>query len=398
MNGRLVKRPGAPNRDDQVRLLAVDDEAAFLQTLIKRLERRGFFSCGVGTGAEALAHLEKRKVDVVLLDVRLPDINGLDVLTAIKARMPRIEVILLTGQAVTGDGVEGMRRGAFDYLSKPLEIEHLVGKIRQAWQKIQWEQEREKEAEFRSRMQEQMAATERLAALGTLAAGVAHEINNPLAIINDAAGWLKLVLRRPHLDALAEKADFEKGLGKIEQSVARARAITHQLLGFVRRPESVLSEVDMDRLVEESIQMVRREAETKGVRMARCRHDSASVRIWIDPYPLRQVLINLLTNAVHATDPGGEVTVFVEEIGDELLVTVRDNGPGIPQEILGRVFEPFYTTKPPGTGTGLGLFVSKGIVEKMGGALTVSSRLGYGTSACIRLPRTSAGPAGLNSV
>jgi signal transduction histidine kinase len=102
---------------------------------------------------------------------------------------------------------------------------------------------------------------------------------------------------------------------------------------------------------------------------------------------LRQVLINLLTNAIHATDSGGRITIILESVGDEAALTVRDTGEGIPRENLGRIFEPFFTTKSPDEGTGLGLFVTRGIIEKLGGAVNVESRIGHGSSFCVRLPK-----------
>jgi len=109
--------------------------------------------------------------------------------------------------------------------------------------------------------------------------------------------------------------------------------------------------------------------------------------IWSDPYQLRQVLLNLLTNAIHATGGGGRVTIRLEAIANKVALTVQDTGQGIPKENLERIFEPFFSTKPPGEGTGLGLFVARGIVEKLGGKIEVESRLGQGSSFQVRLPK-----------
>jgi two-component system NtrC family sensor kinase len=152
---------------------------------------------------------------------------------AIKKHHHETEVILLTGNANTQDGVEGIKSGAFDYLTKPVEFEHLLGKIVQAYDKILSDREQKAAKEYKARIEQQMIATERLAALGTLAAGVAHEINNPLAIINESAGYLKTVLQKKELAEIPHRASFDKALEKIETSVKRARTITHQLLADV---------------------------------------------------------------------------------------------------------------------------------------------------------------------
>ena len=368
------------------RLLLVDDEDDFRQTIAKRLKKRGIIPEEATTGEECLSILEKEPMDVVILDVKMPGMNGIEVLRHIRNKYPKTEVILLTGHATTNDGVEGIKSGAFDYLTKPIELEHLLGKIRQAYEKIRREEEKQKEAEFRVRMEQQMIATERLASLGTLAAGVAHEINNPLAIIKESAGWMELLLKKEELADMPRKQDFELALSKIEKGIERAKRITLQLLGFARKDDSIPAEVNLRELLEETGQLVNREMANKDIKIVQEIDDSAST-IWSDPYQLRQVLINLLTNAIHATGSGGKISITLKGIGEEIALIVKDTGQGIPKENLERVFEPFFSTKSPGQGTGLGLFVTRSIIEKWGGAIKVESQLGHGTSFQITLPK-----------
>jgi signal transduction histidine kinase len=369
-----------------IRLLLVDDEDDFRNTLAKRLIKKGISPIQAESGEKAIAVLENKHIDVVVLDVKMPGMDGIEVLGHVKKKYPKTEVIFLTGHAATQDGVEGIKSGAFDYLSKPIEFEHLFGKIKQAHEKIKREEEKLKEAEFRKYMEEQMVTTERLASLGTLAAGVAHEINNPLAIINEAAGWLKLILSKEEMAGVPRKQDFEKALDKIEKGVERAKRITSQLLGFAKKDDSVFAEVNLAELVEESVYLVKREAANKDIQIIR-EIDSDAGNIWSDAYQFRQVLINLLTNAIHATDSGGRIAIILEPVGDRIKLTVRDNGRGIPRENMKKIFEPFFSTKPPGEGTGLGLFVTRGIVEKLCGTIEVESRLGDGASFYVNLPR-----------
>jgi len=369
-----------------IRLLLVDDENDFRNTLAKRLRKKGISPMQAENGEKAIAILESNRMDVVILDVKMPGKDGIEVLGHIKKEYPKTEVIFLTGHAATQDGVEGIKTGAFDYLSKPIEFEHLLGKIKQAYEKIKREEEKLKEAAFRKYMEEQMMTTERLASLGTLAAGIAHEINNPLAIINESAGWLKLILNKKEMAGMPRKQDFENALNKIEKGIDRARRITHQFLGFAKKDDSVFAEVDLEELVEEAVHLVKREATNKVIQIVR-EIDPDTRTIWSDAYQFRQVLINLLTNAIHATDAGGQITIILEAAGDKVKLTVRDNGRGIPKENIKKIFEPFFSTKPPGEGTGLGLFVTRGIVEKLCGTIEVESRLGDGTSFYVNLPR-----------
>jgi signal transduction histidine kinase len=369
-----------------IRLLLVDDELDFRRTIAKRLSRRGIEPRQAGSGEACLSILEESPMDVVVLDVKMPGMNGIEVLEHIKRTLPRTEVILLTGYASTEDGVRGIKAGAFDYLTKPVELDHLLSKIQQAYEKCKWAEERERESEFRTKMEQQMAACERLASLGTLAAGVAHEINNPLAIIKESVGWMKLLLEKETVSSPPRKENFELALSKIEKAIERVKRITLQLLGFARKDDAIIKELNLVDVVNEALQLVEREARNKDIEIAQ-EVDAGSGPIWCDPYRLRQVLINLLTNAIQATGKGGKVTVGHRVTDDKVTLTVTDTGEGIPRENLERIFEPFFSTKAPGQGTGLGLFVTRGIVEKFGGTIAVESRLGRGSSFTVTLPK-----------
>jgi len=371
---------------DNIRLLLIDDEDDFRQTLSKRLARRGFVVEQASDGMQGLALLEAGNFNVVVLDVKMPGMSGMEVLQKIKGRFAAIEVILLTGHATTASGVEGIKSGAFDYLTKPIELDHLATKITQAREKtLRLEAER-RESEYRKKIEQQMIATERLASLGTLATGVAHEINNPLAIISESAGWMKQLLARDEFKGMFRRQDFQLALDKVEKSVERAKRITHQLLGFVRKSGSSFSQVNLAGLIEEAVQLIEHETKTRNIQIIR-NITATPGTVWSDPFRIRQALINLLTNAVHAVGSEGVITLTLKDTGDQVEITVSDSGPGIPPENLARIFEPFFSTKSLGEGTGLGLFVTRGIIEKLGGTVGVDSQVGRGASFCIRLPK-----------
>jgi len=370
----------------RTRILIVDDESGFRETLARRLEKRGAVVNQAGNGEEALASLAQEPVDVVLLDVRMPGMDGLSVLQHIRQKHADTEVILITGNVSTQEGVAGIKAGAFDYLTKPIEIEHLVGKIRQAFDKLVRTQEQAREARFRIRMEQQLIAADRLAALGTLSAGTAHEINNPLAIINDSAGWLKSRAAKDDSLSATMRKDLDLALEKIESSVKRARRITHQMLGFARPVEAMAKEFNLSDLAVEVVDLTRKMAsECQAEVSAAC--EVKEMRVWSDPFQVRQVLINLVSNGLQAVSKGGLVELIITGNKVDAIAVVRDNGPGIPPENLERIFEPFFTTKPPGEGTGLGLYVSRGIIEKLGGRIEVESKLGAGASFKVTLPR-----------
>ena len=380
----MKKKETFSEKRRDIRLLLVDDEADFRNTLAKRMQKRGLNVLQANGGEECLSLLAEDPVDVVVMDVKMPGMSGIDALHHIRAMDIETEVILLTGHAATQDGIEGIKSGAFDYLSKPVRFEHLLGKITQAHNKIIADRQEKETAEYKVRIQQQMIATERLAALGTLAAGVAHEINNPLAIINEAAGYLSQLLKKEALAQIPHKESFDKALLKIENSVKRARNITHQLLGTVRKSNALLVEVDLPELGSEIINLFHKEIKDRKIEVVQ--NEKRIKPIWTDPDQLRQVLINLVGNAIHAISDQGCITIQTESTAEGATISVSDTGTGIPKERLEKIFEPFFSTKPPGEGTGLGLFVTREIIEKLGGSISVDSDLGHGSRFTVRIP------------
>lgn len=379
------------SHNEEMNVLLVDDEKHFREILAKRLAQRGIVSLQASDGEEALRLLEEKPVDVIVMDVKMPKMNGIETLRHVKERYPATEVIMLTGHASTRDGVDGIKSGAFDYLTKPIEFEQLLRKIRQAHNKIRRSEAEKKEVEFRERIKQQMAINERLVALGTIATGVAHEINNPLAIIQDSAGWVKQILAKPEMSTIPRRSDFEKALDRIQSSVDRARRITQQLLHVVKVqsaeiPDFVeMTEVNLRKLTGECIALVELEASYKGIKVSLESSDPNPI-VWTDPYQLAQVLLNLLTNSIQATDAGGKINVTIRSSEEQVSIVVQDNGCGIPEENLTKIFEPFFSTKAVGVGTGMGLYISSGIVTKLGGKMTVESQSDKGTTFNIALP------------
>jgi two-component system, NtrC family, sensor kinase len=383
-NDELVQK--MQSMQSEVRVLLVDDEAPFRRNIARLLSARHIETLEAENGEACLSILQATSVHVVILDVQMPGMKGLEVLRRIKEKHPGTEVIMLTGQATTRDGVEGIKSGAFDYLSKPVEIDHLVGKILQAHEKMQMEEAHRRETEFREKMEKKMVATERLASLGTLAAGVAHEINNPLSIIKQSVKWLSLRIENNQNSTGPTREEIEKTLKHIDTAVERARRITHQLLGSARKAENRSAEIDLDKLTDDAVHLVARAASDAGIGIER-KLDPRLRTVWSNPDGVRQVLTNLLLNAVHATEKGGTVTISTEQDGGDFILCVTDTGVGIPEENLERIFEPFFTTKPAGEGTGLGLYVTRSILDSLGGTITVESRVGRGTRVCVRLPK-----------
>jgi len=374
------------SHDNNIRLLLVDDEEGFRTTIAKRLGKRGFVLLQASCGEECLAILDKESMDVVVLDVKMPGISGIETLKAIKQTHEKIQVILLTGNVAVSDGIEGIKAGAFDYLTKPVEIDHLVNKIKQAFAIIRLEEEKREDLEYRGKLEKKMIDTERLVSLGTMSTGIAHEINNPLAIINESAGFMKQLISAPEMFNYSQKNALLMGIEKIEKSIKRASKITHQLLGHVKKQDVQFSEVNLKALLYETLGLLTKEMEYKNIQI-QWEIDKEKSVFWSDPYQIRQILMNLLNNAIHALENNGSITLSSWETDDDILLEIKDDGVGIAKENLGKIFDPFFTTKSFDEGTGLGLFVVHKILSDLNGKIQVKSTLGKGTSFIIQLPK-----------
>lgn len=231
----------------------------------------------------------------------------------------------------------------------------------------------------------QLVQSDKLAALGKMAAGVAHEINNPLAVILQKTGWMEDLLEEESFKDSPNAEEFRNSIRKIEEHVERARKVVHNMLGYARRMEPRLEDVDVNETLRQTIALLDNYARINNIAIATDFSPNLPI-IASDQSQLQQVFLNLISNAIDAIGKEGHIEVKSRQLGSEIHVKVIDNGPGMPAEIQKRVFDPFFTTKDTGKGTGLGLWVSYGIVEKLGGTIKLQSTVGKGSMFTVRLP------------
>jgi two-component system NtrC family sensor kinase len=244
----------------------------------------------------------------------------------------------------------------------------------------------------------------KMAALGKMAAGIAHEVNNPLAVIKEKVGWVKDLLVEEDIAKSVNFKEFQDAMTKIESHVERAKKVIHRLLGFARRMEPVEEKVDINKILSETIGFLENDARFKNIEIKTNFSEKLPETI-SDSSQIQQVFLNILNNAVDAIGKDGEIQIgtncvlkdkakgytpfeFQQEglRDQEIVVCISDNGPGIPNEMLQRIFDPFFTTKEVGRGTGLGLSISYSIVEKLGGRIMVASEVGKGATFTIYFP------------
>ncbi len=231
----------------------------------------------------------------------------------------------------------------------------------------------------------QLVQAEKLAALGKMAAGVAHEINNPLAVIHQKAGWLQDLLEEEAFEKKEHLEEFKDAIAKIEEHVDRARKVVHGMLGYAGKMAPRLEEVDINTTLNRTIDLLQSYARLDDIEIRTDFLPNLPI-IAADRSQLQQVFLNLLTNAIDAIAQNGTIHVATESAQQRILVHIQDSGPGMTEEQQRRIFDPFYSTKPDGKGTGLGLWISRWIIEKMGGAITVESRIGEGATFTVRIP------------
>ena len=227
--------------------------------------------------------------------------------------------------------------------------------------------------------------SEKMALIGRMAANVAHEINNPLQIIGDQAGWLDELLSEEDPASLKNTEEYRTAFAKIRAQVKRASTITHRLLGFSRSTDGLKSAININTLVEETVSFLEKEAANHRIAIRR-NLDPALPEITTDSTQLQQVFLNILNNAFDAIGNDGAVTISTSLDGKQLAVEFADSGPGLPEEVLKKVFEPFFTTKKAGSGTGIGLAISYSIVERLGGAIEVRNGKQGGCVFRVNLP------------
>ncbi len=418
------------------RILTVDDSATYSNELANVLRGEGYEVVQARSGQEALDLLAAQSVDCILLDLVMPGLDGLETCRRIKAApvVRDIPLVMLTANEDRSAMIEGLSTGAEDFISKSSDFEVLKARVRAQLRRRQFEDEhreiREKLlrseleatearaarelAETRAKLMEELErkhaelarayedlkATQsrlvqaaKMASLGELVAGVAHEINNPLAFVTSHLNTVErsMVKLEGALDPTAREATSEQRerakhrLREMAGGLSRIRDLVLKLRTFSRLDEGERKTVNMEDSVNSLLTILGHRLRGR-ITVVTKFGEPALLDCY--PGPLNQAMMNLVSNAIDAIKGPGTITITTGTAENAYLIRIADTGPGIPPELRERVFDPFFTTKPVGEGTGLGLSITYSIVRKHGGTLELSSGDEGGTVADIRLPLT----------
>jgi len=439
-----VETKRAEEQKIQARVLVVDDDPILL-TRIKYQAAK--FVSEIEVAVDGVAGLElwhQWKPDVVVTDIFMPRMNGLEMSKAIKAADPGAQIIVITSDSDGESLLSALSIGVERYITKPVDMHLLadaIGKcvrdrqqaeelrltrqIAALTKALQQELEEKQHAEealkkekaeqlvLINRLEEahnQLLQAEKMASIGQLAAGVAHEINNPIGFVNSNLGVLQSYVQKllnlvgayekyePELSTESIEAlnalKQETDLGYLRDDISdllseslgglqRVKRIVQDLKDFSHISDSEMLWANLEDGLESTLNVVWNELKYK----AEVVKDYGKLpEVECIPSQLNQVFMNLLVNAAQAIQEHGKITLRTRQEDDNVRIEIADTGCGIPQEIINRIFDPFFTTKPVGTGTGLGLSITHGIIRKHNGRIDVSSEPGKGTTFSITIP------------
>jgi C4-dicarboxylate-specific signal transduction histidine kinase len=387
-------------------ILLIEDEPRLRNNLQILLQREGYRVATAQDGAQGIKKASEAAYDLVITDIVTPAVNGFQVMDYLRDHQPETVVLVMTGYVSTESAIEALRRGAYDYLSKPFDFDIMKITIERALEKVRlsktlrrYMSELEQKVDERTSelteanrkleqslvdlraAQEQLIQAEKLSALGELIAGVAHELNSPLSTIALSSELAMSVAAVP-------EGRLRTQLERIAEATVHCQQIVKSLVSFARKQKPEPAYIDVNGLCAKALELVVGQLKVGNIELEK-RFDERLPQTMADPHQLQQVFVNLATNAYQAMAAGsGRGKLLVEtRAGDRVIhIAFHDDGPGISKEHQRKIFDPFFTTKADGTG--LGLSISYGIVKEHGGDISVRSVPGKGTTFLVEIPVT----------
>lgn len=384
------------------RILIVDDQADNLRILATVLEHKGYRNVRCLEDSRCVVPVfQEYQPDLILLDLHMPHVDGIEVMDQLGKLVESddyVPILVLTGDTTSAARERALSHGAHDFVSKPLnrtEVQLRVKNLLQTRSLHQQLKSRNASLEDANRQlreaQSHLVQSEKMASLGQLVAGIAHEINNPLAFVINSLFLVKEGLDRmmkepPNripLEVQGRIGNMRANVGDACDGAERVKELVTKLRTFSRLDEGKFKTVNVHESIESVLLFLRHKLQD---RIEIERQFEGPERLGCFPGELNQVLMNVIANAIDSIDGPGKVTVMTRQQNGSFVISVRDTGKGIPEAIRARVFEPFFTTKPVGSGTGLGLSISYGIMKAHRGSIEFSSEPNRGTEFVLTIP------------
>src|SRR2546425_1430019 len=369
------------------RILIADDEPANVRLLERLLGQAGYRNVRATTDSRQVRTLyEEFQPDLILLDLMMPRLDGVAVLEQLPiAAGEYVPVLVLTADGTAQAKERALTAGAKDFLTKPFDRTEVLLRIKNlldtrfAYREL--ERQNHSLAQIVTERTQRLLQSEKIATMGSLLAGVAHELNNPLAVVLGQSHLLRETVQDPRTIVRAEK---------LKAAADRCVRIVRNFLALARQQAPERGDVPLNQVVRDAAELLAYELRTDNVEVSLCLAEDLPI-LWADGHQLHQVLVNILANAHHALRQGTarrqlSIATRSDHASQRVHLEITDPGPGIPAEIRAKIFEPFFTTKPAGQGTGLGLSLCRGIIEEHGGAISGASEAGRGPPFAITRP------------
>lgn len=363
-------------------ILVVEDDIAMRDGVCEILELAGYTVSVASNGKEALKLLEKTTPQLIVSDIMMPEMDGYHFYERVREddQWLAVPFIFLTAKGEPADVLRGKSMGVDDYLTKPFEAQELLVAVKSKLERMrQLQQTAREQVELLS---EQLTRADRMATVGQLVTEFAHEIRNPLTAIT---AYAQFVQRR----MTSREPETAQDMERIVHQAKRIAKMAENILEFARKQPLQVRLTDVHHLLDEVLAFISFRLQKRGI-VVETQYDPNMPAILVDPDQLEQVFLNIIINAAHAMEQEGHLTVTTAWLDDDETPAVRisfaDTGVGIPAEDVPHLFEPYFTTRPPGQGTGLGLYVCQNVVERHGGHIKVKSKVGVGSTFHVHLP------------
>jgi C4-dicarboxylate-specific signal transduction histidine kinase len=383
--------------NEKQKVLIVDDESRNQRIIANTLDDLVDFKVA-SSGKEALALMREYRPDLVLLDIMMPEMNGYEVCREVRKdpELKLTKVILVSGKAMIEERLEGYAAGADEYMTKPFAPEELLAKAKVFLGLRLFERDLDRQVTEKTKeiieMQAMLIHSAKMAALGEMAGGIAHEINNPLAIILTSISMQKELLKEKFAEGSESSMNpmILKIADTVEETTNRIAKIVRGLRTFSGSGESLPFELtSLKQILHDALSISAEKFKANRIQFTSPLELISPVAVLeCRSIQIGQVIINVLNNAFDAVreTPQSWVKMEVEEKSDSFIIAISDSGPGIPPQVVAKMFDPFFTTKAPGKGTGLGLSISRSIIESHRGTFTVDSSVPH-TRFVITLPK-----------